>query len=346
MSSSKFAIFTDLHLGVHQNSSTWHNIALKWADWFIEELDGKGITDIFFLGDFFHSRSEISVNTIHTSSELLKKFTKFNLHMLVGNHDSYYKQKSDIHSLSIFNGYPNIKVYDKVTSINLFNRTVTICPWGFEYNDITKSDILLGHFEIETFKMNAHKLCEVGSKPKDLLKKSNLIFSGHFHLNEEREYDEGKIVYVGSPFQLDFGERDTPKGYYIIDFNDLSYSFHCNNVTPIHKKIKVSDILVDDELDIQVRELLKNNFIKLVVDIPVDQKILDKIVHNCSNCSPLSLIVDPLINLENINEQKENDLSGIDISKAIVEFVNLLDIKEKEEVTKHTLYLYNQSKHE
>ena len=43
MSSSKYAIFTDLHLGVHQNSSTWHGIALKWADWFVGELKDNGI---------------------------------------------------------------------------------------------------------------------------------------------------------------------------------------------------------------------------------------------------------------------------------------------------------------
>lgn len=346
MSSSKYAIFTDLHLGVHQNSSTWHSIALKWADWFVGELEEKGIKDILFLGDFFHSRSEISVNTIHASSELLTRFTGFNLHMVVGNHDSYYKQKSDIHSLSILSGYPNVKIYDRTSTIIIADKKVTFCPWGFEYSDIKKSDIIFGHFEIESFKMNAHKLCEVGVKPKELLNKSNLIFSGHFHLNEEREYDNGKIIYVGSPFQLDFGERESKKGYYILDFNDLSYTFYKNEVTPIHKRLLVSEILDGDDINEDIREVISNNFVKLVVDKQIDQKILDKIIHNCSSLSPLSLLVDPLINFEVTNELKDSDLSGIDISKAIVEFVNLLDIKEKEDVIKHTLFLYNQVKHE
>lgn len=344
--SSRYAIFTDLHLGVHQNSSTWHDIALKWADWFVSDLKANNIEDILFLGDFFHSRSEISVNTIHASSELLSKFSDFKLHMVVGNHDSYYKQKSDVHSLSILTGYPNIKIYDKTTSININGKTVTFCPWGFNYSDIPQSDIIFGHFEIESFKMNAHKLCEVGVKPKDLLKKSDIIFSGHFHLNEEREYDHGKIVYVGSPFQLDFGERESSKGYYIIDFNDLTYMFYKNEVTPVHKRLLVSEILEGDELNEDVKEVIKNNFIKIVVDKQLDQKILDKIIHNCSSYSPLSMVVDPLINFEIANDLKDSDLSGIDISKAIVEFVNLLDIKEKEEVVKHTLFLYNQVKHE
>lgn len=346
MSNSKFAIFTDLHLGVHQNSSTWHNIALQWTDWFVKELKEKNVEDIFFLGDFFHSRSEISVNTIHASADLLSRFSDFTIHMIVGNHDSYYKQKSDVNSLSILSGYPNIKVYDKVTLLTIGDKKITLCPWGFDYNSIEKSDILLGHFEIESFKMNAHKLCEVGVKPKDLLKKSKLIFSGHFHLHEEREYDNGKIIYVGSPFQLDFGERDTKKGYYLIDMNDLTYIFYQNEITPIHKKLLVSDIIGEDGIEHTVKELIENNFIKIVVDVPVEQKILDKIIHSCNSCSPLSLLVDPLINFEFTDDQKDNDLSGVDISKAIVEFVGLIDIKEKEEVIKHTLFLYNQVKHE
>lgn len=346
MSNSKFAIFADLHLGVHQNSSTWHEIALKWADWFVGELKEKQIKNILFLGDFFHSRSEISVNTIHASSELLAKFSNFNIHMIVGNHDSYYKQKSDIHSLSILNGYPNVCIHDKTTTQSIGNKTVTFCPWGFNYTDIDKSDVIFGHFEIESFKMNAHKLCEVGVKPKELLNKSGLIFSGHFHLNEEREYDNGKIIYVGSPFQLDFGERDSRKGYYIFDFDDMSYRFHINEVTPIHKRLLTSEILTDGELDADIKEVINNNFIKLVVDKPIDQKILEKLIHNCSCCAPLSMMVDPLINYEIASELKDSDLSGIDITKAIVEFVDLLDIKEKEEVTKHTLSLYNQVKHE
>lgn len=346
MSRSKFAIFTDLHLGIHQNSSTWHNIALQWADWFVGELKTKNIKDIIFMGDFFHSRSEISVNTIHASSEFLSKFTDFNLTMIVGNHDSYYKQKSDIHSLSILNGYPNIKIYDKTTSIILHDKKVTFCPWGFNYEDIESSDIIFGHFEIESFKMNVHKLCETGTKPKDLLKKSKLIFSGHFHLNEEREYDEGKIIYAGSPFQLDFGERDTPKGYYIIDFKNLSYEFVKNNITPEHKRFLVSNLLDKEELPEDIKKAIKGNFIKIVVDKQVEQNVLDKLIHNCSCSSPLSFIVDPLVNYEIFVEKTDNDLSGVDIAKAIVEFVNLLDIKEKEEVIKHTLYLYNQVKHE
>ena len=39
---TKTAIFSDLHLGVHQNSDFWLSVANKWADWYITELKKRG----------------------------------------------------------------------------------------------------------------------------------------------------------------------------------------------------------------------------------------------------------------------------------------------------------------
>ena len=41
----RVAIFSDLHLGVHSNSSDWHNYAIEWAHWFKEECKRKNIKD-------------------------------------------------------------------------------------------------------------------------------------------------------------------------------------------------------------------------------------------------------------------------------------------------------------
>jgi len=342
MSQTKYALFTDLHLGVHQNSLVWHKIALDWADWFIAELKSKKIKNIIFTGDFFHSRSEISVNTIHAAAEFLDKFKDFEVLMIPGNHDCYYKDKANVHSLSILKGYSNITIFDSVTSKTIGKHSVTFCPWGFNENNIPEGSAIFGHFEIETFRMNAHKLCEKGTNPRDLLQKAPLIFSGHFHLNEEREYDEGKIIYVGSPFQLDFGERECKKGYYVLDFDDnITYNFYENNISPVHKKFLVSELQNNEDL----KEHYKNNFIKIVIDKNIDQKKIDEYINVCNGYSPLSLIIDPLVNYSvSIEDQNECDLSGVDVSKAIVEFVNMLDIEEKDEVIKHTLFLYNQIK--
>jgi DNA repair exonuclease SbcCD nuclease subunit len=343
----KYAIFSDLHLGVHQNSSNWHNIALDWVDWFVKDLEEKKIKHVIFTGDFFHSRSEISVNTIHVASLLLDKLNKFNVHMIPGNHDCYYKDKSEVHSLSILKGYSNIKIYDNLEAVHLHDgRTVTFCPWGIETEDIQECDVIFGHFEIESFKMNSYKLCETGHKASQLLQKAGLVFTGHFHYREEREYKEGNIIYVGCPFELDFSDRDTIKGYYILDTKDLTYNFVENKLSPKHKKLVISELAKKYSDGDGISEEVANRFIKLVLDKYVNQDDLDKLTAKLASYKPLSLLIDPVVNFSYFADASDSDqdLSGIDISKAVVEFINMMEINNKQDVINYTLELYTQSK--
>jgi DNA repair exonuclease SbcCD nuclease subunit len=342
----KYAIFSDLHLGVHQNSSTWHNIALEWGDWFVNDLKSKGIGNIIFTGDFFHSRSEISVNTIHVASRLLDRLNEFQVLMIPGNHDCYYKDKSEVHSLSILKGHSNVTVYDSLEIVKLQGgRTAAFCPWGVEVEDIPEVDVVFGHFEIESFKMNSYKLCETGHKASKLFEKSKLVFTGHFHYREEREYREGNIIYVGCPFELDFGDRDTTKGYYILDTKGMTYSFVTNDISPKHKKYTVTDLLNIYKDKGEVKESLNRKFVKIVLDRHINQDDLHTLTTKLGSYNPLTLIIDPAVNFSffSENDDKGQDLSGIDVTKAIIEFVNMMDINNKEDVTAYTLNLYNQS---
>ena len=338
----KYAIFSDLHLGVHQNSSSWHQIALEWVDWFVNDLKSKNIKDVIFTGDFFHSRSEISVNTIHVASLLLDRLNEFQVKMIPGNHDCYYKDKSEVHSLSILKGHNNITIYDNLEVIPLHDgRTGAFCPWGIEVEDIPKADIIFGHFEIESFKMNSYKLCDTGHKASQLLHRASLVFSGHFHYREEREYKEGNIVYVGCPFELDFGDRDTNKGYYIFDTSDLSYTFVENTISPKHKKYTVTELMTVND----IKKAIKNKFVKIVLDKFINQEDLSILTTKLASYKPNTLLIDPAVNFSFFSEvdEQQNDLSGIDISKAIMEFVNMMEINNKQDVINFTLNLYNHS---
>ena len=196
----KVCCVSDIHVGVHQNSTMWHDISLQWARWLHDELKDKGITDIIIPGDLFHYRDEIAVNTIHVVTEMLMIWKDFNIVLLVGNHDAFYKDRSEINSLSILAGWKNITVVSEPTHYECFNRKIMICPWGTTPNQIKKSDIVFGHFEIASFKFNQHKICEDGINSSHLLKKAPLIITGHFHLREERKYKAGNILYLGNPY--------------------------------------------------------------------------------------------------------------------------------------------------
>jgi len=341
---SRVAIISDLHLGVHTNSTQWHDIAITWANWFCKELKKQNIKDIIFCGDWYHNRSEISVNTLQVSADILKIFEDFNIIALIGNHDIYYKHRTDVNSLSIFKNSKNINVIDKVTTITAFDRTLTLCPWGTTTKEIEKSDIIFGHFEIETFKMNSYKDCEEGLSVKDLLSKSPLVISGHFHFRHEKKYGAGTILYVGNPFQMDFGDVDNIKGYHILDLDSSEYEFYENTVSPHYKKISLSDLVEASTITSEIRSSFANNIVKFKIDKNISQEDLSVLTSKLNLLRPESLQIEYDLAYNKIsNDNNEKDLSGIDISCAIEEFINLLDIEDKSNILKYTLDLYNKS---
>ena len=154
---NKVCCIADLHIGIHQNSIYWHETSLNWAKWLKDELTKQKIKDIFILGDIFHYRDEIAVNTLHTVNEIFKIWNKFNILLLVGNHDAYYKDRSDINSVSIFEERKNVTVVSKILETTILGKECAFIPWGEEINHLSKKDIIFGHFEIESFKMNSYK---------------------------------------------------------------------------------------------------------------------------------------------------------------------------------------------
>ena len=347
---NKVAIFSDLHLGVHQNNDFWLGISNKWADWYIEKLNEREIKKIIFCGDFFHYRDEISVKTLNFAKDLLDKFNNFEINMITGNHDAWYKDTSEINSLSIFKGYKNIKIYDNLTSVSINDKHVTFCPWGTKIDDIPQSDILFGHFELENFKMNAYKICDHGDDPEKLTKKSPLIFSGHFHREAVKTFnnDSSKIIYVGNPFEMDFGDIDSNKGFYILDFDSFEMEWINNNITPKHHKIMLSKLVEckEDIVNTVFNEVLPGNIIKLIIDKNISSDHLDLLTTKFTSCKPLELRIDYDINYNKIKIENERsyDLSGVDINQAIEEFINMLDIENRKDVVSYTQSLYEKVK--
>ena len=339
---AKIAIISDLHLGVHSNSTFWHNIAIEWAKWLKADLNKRNIKDIIFCGDWHHNRSEISVNTLQVSANILDILQEFNIFAIPGNHDMYFKHRTDVTSLSIFKNRKNVNIFDSITAVEWFDKTITFCPWNTNVEDIPKCDIIFGHFEIETFKVNSTKICEEGIKVKDLLAKSRLVFSGHFHTRHEKVYSAGTILYVGNPFQMDFGDAGNSKGYHILDLDSMEYDFIENKISPLYEKLTLSELVEEGSITNRIKHIVTNNIVKLKVDKNICQEDMNVLLSKLSLLRPESVSVDYDINFNRILDESKHkeDMSGIDVSQAITDFINLLDIEEKKDIIEYTLDLY------
>lgn len=340
LDSNKVCCFSDLHLGVHQNSTQWHDIAIEFGKWMKKELKKRKIKDIIFCGDLLHYRDEVAVNTIQATSEFLSILNDFNIVMIPGNHDCYFKNNSSVHSLSILKGHKNILVYDKLTTDICFGKKLTFCPWGVDVDEIPKSDFVFGHFEIASFKLNEHKLCEHGFTSEDLFKKSPSIITGHFHTRQTREYSNGNIYYLGSPYNMDFGDSTEDRGISILDINTGELEFIANKVSPKHRKLKLSEIKESNAL---IECYAPQNFVKFVIDTKFTPEEVEEWIEKINSYKPLSLTVDYKYSIGVQKIVSDMDFASVDVTVAIKEFIDKLEIENKKDIIEYTLELYKKS---
>jgi len=336
----KIGILSDIHLGLGQDSKQWHDVALDFANWAADTFIDKGINDIVIPGDVFHNRTEINVNTIAVAKIFFDHFKDFRIFISSGNHDSFYKDKSTINSISILDGWNNIHVIDQhPITIKTDYEDIVLVPWGTKFEDIPETKgIIFGHFEISSFYMNSYKVCEHGIESKDLLTKAPYIISGHFHKRDHRKYKNGNILYVGSCFQHNFGDAGDDRGIYVFDLSDNSFEFIENNISPKHYKISVKELKKNKE---KYNDVIEKNIVSIVVDEKIDQdELLSLTTSVFKDKKPLAYRTD-YVNEDEIklNDEDKNIDSG-NILKDIEEFVENLDVEYKKEIIEYLTETY------
>jgi DNA repair exonuclease SbcCD nuclease subunit len=338
---NKVLFFSDLHLGVHQNSQTWHKICINLAEWIDGVMKKNKLDTIFFAGDVFHDRHEIGVNTLHTAKKFFDTLKDYQIHLVPGNHDSFLSSTVEVNSVEILER-DNINVYTNPTTIQVGEKLVTFCPWKTIVKDLEKVDMLVGHFEIANFRMNATKICDHGDSSTDLLEKADAIITGHFHFKEQRTYENGKyVMYLGSPYEMDFGDRDQQKGVTIIDFDNFANAkFVENNVTPKHFRLKISELIQKKYQDLPT--LIKGNIVSVYVDTKIDTLTLDLLISKLTQYNPLQFRTEFNILDTAQTDTKDVKKLSIDIETAFHEFVDHVETRAtKKEVLDKCLELYN-----
>jgi DNA repair exonuclease SbcCD nuclease subunit len=345
-SSKKIGVFSDIHIGYGQDSSLWLENILAFGKWASDYYKKAGITEIAIPGDIFHNRDSISVKTLDVAKQFFDLFTDFDLVISTGNHDCYRKLDSEIHSLAFLKGWGNVEIVD--TEPKVFKtpkgRTVSFIPWATKLEDIPKADIMFAHLDIKSFYMNGYTLCEHGYESDDLFQKSKFIVSGHFHRKDFREYTDGKILYLGSPHQMNFGEVNDVRGIYTFDLETEKFEFIENAISAKHKKIKVSDILTKKVGITELKADIPNNLICLVIDEALSPDTHSVLVSKIQNLGPKLLKFEYKEPKIDISVDGEIEFTATDISKILEDYIGAMDAKNKEEIKSYLLEIYQELK--
>lgn len=295
----KLAIITDQHFGARNDSIAFLDFYQKfYENTFFPTIDSAGINTVLVLGDTFDRRKYVNFYALQRAKEMFfNKLAERNIsvHMLAGNHDTYFKNTNDVNSPDLLlREYKNINVIDHPTTITIDDTAICMMPWicPENYQDSidtlkdTQAEICMGHFEIAGFSMYRGMESHEGLS-KDLFNKFDLVFSGHYH----HRSDDGHIYYLGNPYELTWQDYNDPRGFHLFDLSARKLEFFANPYT-MFARVEYDDKEVEpieiDSLD------LKDKYVKLIVVNKTDYYKFDKFIQKLYNkgCSDIKIIED------------------------------------------------------
>lgn len=346
--SSKVAIVTDIHFGVNKNSEIFLNSSIKFfKEQFVPYLEKEKIKKILILGDVFDNRNNINVRISDEVYNLfINTLNKFDITILIGNHDIYYKTSNEIHSLKLLNHLNNVEVIDTICHKEIFGVNALFCPWIVNYNDpnIIKmfdesdAEILFGHFDIIGFYLNNSRISTEGLESEVFLKFKK-VFSGHYHTPSSKFIGKTEIIYVGSPYQMTRNDMRDIKGFIVLDMATFKYKRIPNDVS-----LKFISI---DYPEIPEREEIEGNIVD--VNISIDKKdivgnIIDKYIEKIEKCNPSEKVNVNLNVINTSNSDFEDMKHKITSIKDLIELYinNDNSIDNKDEVLNLTMEIYDE----
>jgi len=225
----KVAIITDTHFCARKSSRLFQDyFELFYKNVFFPTLEQYGITTVIHMGDAFDSRKSIDfVGLDWTRRVVLDPLLKYDVHMITGNHDCYFKNSNKVNSPELLlSEYTNIKTYSEPTEIKVDNLNILLLPWINSENQEkslklikkTKSKIAMGHLEMQGFRVNKNLVMEHGLEA-DIFSNFTKVFSGHYHTRS----NNGTVFYLGNPYEIYWNDVNDTRGFTIFDTETLEH---------------------------------------------------------------------------------------------------------------------------
>jgi DNA repair exonuclease SbcCD nuclease subunit len=196
---------------------------------------------------------------------------EFDTHIIIGNHDTFYKNTNSVNALEELywlNNNERFKWYDKATEVEFDNCKILFLPWICSENkeetmqliSSTDATVAFGHLEISGFAMYRGSVAHDGQDPNDF-SKFDVVCSGHFHTRSS----SGNIHYLGAPCEYTWSDFNDPRGFHVFDTETRKLTFIQNPISMFKK------IFYDDE-DMALEEIMefdtdsyKDTIVKVVV---------------------------------------------------------------------------------
>jgi len=300
----KVAIFTDSHFGARKGSKYLHDhFELFYKNVFFPALKEHGVEAVIHMGDAFDSRKSIDYQSLEWAKRVVfEPMKNYEVHMIIGNHDCYYKNTNSVNSPSLLlQTYPNIKTYSSPQTINVGGLNIMMIPWicseNYEetLNQIqkTKAKVAMGHLELQGFRVNRNLVMEDHGLDADIFSKFKKVFSGHYHTRS----DNGRIFYLGNPYEMYWTDVNDTRGFHIFDTETLTH-------TPINNPYKLFYNIYYEDTPYQLFDTTEyeNKIVKVIVRKKSKPKDFEKFIDKLYNANIQELKI-----IENFEIQESED---------------------------------------
>ena len=212
----RFLTFTDLHV-----SAKTLTRALRVID-LVGQLATEHRADILCLGDFWDQRNVLSVRQVDAVLDALEAWKMHRAYLIPGNHDQVTID-GRVHGIRIFDAFPNITVVTE--PIHDDERKLAFVPWREDPAEQARvmheamgdaaMRTVFAHAEAPGAIANSGRVMDgrFALDPRSGKFVPRAVYLGHFH---KRQKLGDRCWYIGSPFEMNVGERDEPHGVALI----------------------------------------------------------------------------------------------------------------------------------
>ena len=342
----KIALITDTHFGARNDNANFNEYFYKFYEGvFFPYLHQHNIKTCIHLGDVMDRRKFVSYKTAKDFRErFILPFSqlKVNLHMLVGNHDTFYKNTNAVNSLQelVDGRYENIKVYEEATEVEFDGCKILFVPWINAENmthtmkmlKTADAQVCMGHLELNGFEMQKGMVMDHGWDRQEF-KRFDMVMSGHYH----HKSDDGQIFYLGTPYEIYWNDWNDPKGFHVFDTEKRELERIVNPLNIFSK------IYYDDSQEINYdMSSYKNKYVKLIVvnkkDLYEFDKFVDKLLK--ADCYEVKIIEDfSELDANNVSDDiVENTEDTMTLLERYIDDLDVSLSKSRLKNTMRTLY--------
>ena len=290
----KVCLITDTHWSARKSSRLFQDYFEQfYNNVFFPTLEQHGIDTIIHMGDAFDSRKSIDfVGLDWTRKVVLEPLSKYNVHLITGNHDVYFKNSNKVNSPELLlKDYGNITTYSEPTEVNIGGLNILLLPWinsenqdkSFKLIKNTRAKVAMGHLELQGFRVNKNLVMDEHGLEANIFKNFKKVFSGHYHTRS----DNGTVFYLGNPYEIYWNDVNDPRGFTIFDTETLEH-FHIDNPYRMFYNIYYEDTPYQT---FDVREY-ENKIVRVIVrkksDIKQFERFIDKLYN--ANIAELKVV--------------------------------------------------------